>query len=222
MPRLLLLALLLSLPTAALAQVTLPCTLAERLDADTYVLVSGADPSEAGQDWAAVEYARCQAAGLSRDLKTSPQLAARMARLRDLYQTLIGLDGQLASALAGGGTLYAHSVPRQYPALEASLKSSATLAGSRFGAQTGRSYGASIHTSQQEFVTTVAALRKLRPDPQYSVDVTLAGYLKLVGDFEVTGRAVMALLGNRPDAATAAAYRPLGAARQVSEFVQAP
>ena len=145
-------------PPAAAQATEVPCALAEHIDLETYALLRGAGGSEVDQDEAAFQYAECLAAGLKRDLGAMPQLSARLASLRKLYRQLNAADGELASAMMGGGTMYTHAIPRSYPTIETTLRTLSALAGSRYGAQTGGRYTASIQESRRAFAARVTLL----------------------------------------------------------------
>ena len=187
----------------------LPCSLAVKLDLSTYTELSLDQWNEAAQDQASAEYAGCRAAALSASLSQSPQLRARITTLRTLYRQLRGLEGSLAYAMAGGGTMHAHAVPRSYPDVEAVLSGLAALASSSLGAQTGARFGRSLQTSKQAIDARIKALKAWKPtgapggsfyDPvTFQADVT--HYAQIAAQ-------IMQVLGNRADAATAAGYLP--------------
>ncbi len=198
----------------------LPCSLAVKLNIGTYLELSLDQWNEAAQDQASADYAGCRAAALSASLSKSPQLRARIAALRGLYRQLRGLEGNLAAQMAGGGTMHSHAVPRSYPELEATLSGLAALASSPLGAQTGAHFGRSLQTSRQAVDTRIKALKAWTPkdapgssfyDPTtFQADVT--HYAQIAGQ-------IRHLLGNRPDAATAAGYLPFQTALFVDEYL---
>ena len=198
----------LPLQSPAQAQsVRVACTLAEKLDTDTFSLLGNYDPSEVGQDSAASDLAQCWAAGLTRDLAAMPRLSARMVALRRLYRQLRSDEGELAYAMMGGGTLYIHAVPRSFPGTEQTLRTLAALASSPLGGQVGQRYARSVRLSQQAFAARVAALKSWKPSEVPDFD--RQGFLRVLADYQKTGNAVMSALGSRGDAATAAGYLPL-------------
>lgn len=203
---LLALAVLFAPPSAAQAT-EVPCALAEHIDLETYALLRGGGGSEVDQDEAAFQYAECLAAGLKRDLGAMPQLSTRLAALRKLYRQLNAADSELASAMMGGGTMYTHAIPRSYPTIETTLRTLSALAGSRYGAQTGGRYTASIQESRRAFAARVIRLNTWKPDGSFPFDA--ANYRATLATYQATGMAIMRLLGSRNDAATAAGYGPL-------------
>ena len=187
---------------------SVPCTLAEKISLYTFSLQGNYDDSEAGQDAAAYDYSQCLAAGLSRDLLKMPQLSARLVTLRKLYRQLNAADGQLASVMEGGGTMYAHGVPRSYPEVETTLRTLAALAGSKYGAATGPQFTASIRGSRQALSARLSLLEGWTPSEKNSFDPAV--YKSALKTYKDTAAAIMKLLGDHNDAATAAGYVPLG------------
>ena len=193
----------------ALAQtVQVPCTLVEKIDLNSFTLLGNYDPSEVGQDRAAADYAECQATALTRELGRMPQLSARMAALRKLYRQLSAYDGRLAFIMEGGGTMYNHGIPRSYPETETTLKTLAALASSRYGAQTGTRYAASIQGQKEALSTRLSLLKGWKPSSDFPFDQSQ--YIAALTTYEKTANAIMKVLGSRNDAATAAGYLPLG------------
>lgn len=201
------------------------CLLAERLDLETFSLLVNFDPSEAGQDQAASRYAECQAAGLSRDLSGTPQLAARIVMLRRLYRELAALDGKLAHSMdvgedASSDTIAVHASNRSVVGVEPTLRTLAALA-SAPASQTGSRSGESVAVSKKVFLERVATLKLWKPGPELAASSTFdARYVqRQIADYERAGRALMAALGNRADAATAAGYRPLASSELMDEVL---
>ncbi len=199
---------LLACPASLAQSLQVPCTLAEKIDLTSFALLGNYDPSEAGQDRAAADYAECQATALTRELGKMPQLSARMTTLRTLYRQLNAYDGRLAFIMEGGGTMYNHGIPRSYPGTETTLKTLAALAGGRYGAQTGARYAASIRGSKEALTTRLSLLKGWKPSSDYSFDQSQ--YSAGLASYEKTANAIMKVLGSRGDAATAAGYLPLG------------
>ena len=199
------------------------CLLAERTDLETFSLLVNFDPSEAGQDQAALRYAECQAAGLSRDLAGTPQLAARIVTLRRLYRELAALDGQLAHSMdvgedASSDTIAIHASNRSVIGVEPTLRTLAALASAPV-AQTGARSGESVAASKKTFLERVAVLKLWKPGPELAASSTFdARYVqRQIADYERVGRALMTALGNRADAATAAGCRPLASSELIDE-----
>lgn len=188
--------------------VQVPCTFAEKIDQASFTLLGNYDESEVGQDTAAYDYSQCLAAGLTRDLGKMPQLSARLVTLRKLYRQLSGADGELASVMEGGGTMYAHGVPRSYPEVEATLRTLAALAGSRYGAATGPQFTASLRSSRQALSARLSLLDGWKPSGDYPFDPAV--YKAALRTYRDTAAAIMNLLGDSNNAATAAGYLPLG------------
>ena len=220
--RLLALALLTS--TFALAQTTpLPCTLAVKLDFESYdalsLEVSG--HSEASADMSSVTYADCRAAALGDELKNFPQLRARLEKLRGLYRQLRALEGELAYAMAEGGTVHTHAVPRSYPGLEATLGSLAALARSSLGGgQMDKRYGASLTESRTAFEQRVKALKAWTPKQASSSFYEPKAFQQNVSEYAQTGAQIMTILGSRADVVTATGYLPLQSALFVDEYLR--
>ena len=209
--------LLLAAPLARAQTVKVSCTLAEKLDLDTFTLLGNDDSSEAGQDQAALDLAQCWAAGLTRDLSNMPKLSARINTLRTLYRRLNSDEGQLAYAMMGGGTMYTHAIPRSYPGVEETLRTLAALAGNTLGGQVGQRYTLSVTASSRAFAARVAALKTWKPKDLPDFDRT--DYLGILADYQKTGAAIQGLLGGRGDAATAAGYLPLGTSIFLDEIL---
>ena len=188
--------------------VQVPCTLAEKINLYSFSLQGNYDDSEAGQDAAAYDYSQCLAAGLTRDLSKMPQLSARMATLRKLYRQLNAADGQLASVMEGGGTMYAHGVPRSYPEVEATVQTLAALAGSRYGAALGPQFTASLRSSRQALSARLSLLDGWKPSGDYPFNPAV--YKSALRTYRDTTAAITKLLGDSNNAATAAGYLPLG------------
>jgi hypothetical protein len=189
---------------AAHAQTPPNCALARVVDAGSYSQLTITQWSEADQDNASVNWAECRAAKLSKALATQPQLRARIATLRGQLREMRALEGQLAGIRAGGGTLYAHAIPRSYAPLEDQLASLAALARTSLGGQTGSQYARVIGAARANHAAYLQTLRAYNPGP----DETYGMYdpeewASLVGRYETLGRAVMGTLGTRGDAATA-------------------
>ncbi|ULH14412.1 hypothetical protein MF271_10210 [Deinococcus sp. KNUC1210] len=208
---------LLAIPLASAQTVKVPCTLAERLDLDTFALLGNYDGSEAGQDSAADDLAQCWAAGLTRDLRQMPKLAARISTLRTLYQQLNSAEGDMAYDMMGGGTMYTHAIPRSFPGIEETLRTLAALAGSTSGAQVGQRYALSVTASSRAFASRVAALKTWKPKDLPDFD--RRDFLTSLADYQKAGMAIQKLLGSRGDAATAAGYLPLQSSMFVDEFL---
>ena len=62
---LLLILALLGLQPSLAQTLSVPCTLAEKIDLTSFTLLGNYDPSEAGQDHAASDYAGCQSKALT-------------------------------------------------------------------------------------------------------------------------------------------------------------
>lgn len=221
MPRFLTLMLPAALGLLGLAHAApLPCALSARLDLDTYLALSLDRLSEVDQDQGSLAYAACQAAVLSSGLTKSPQLAARIGALRGLYRQLRSLEGSLASAMAGGGTMHAHAVPRSYPEIERTLAGLAALASSPLGGQMGQRLSGSLKASQQAFAERTQALKTWKPrDAALSSAYQPLSFRADVTRYAQTGAAIMQLLGSRADAATAAGYLPLASALFLDEYL---
>lgn len=192
---------------AAQAQTAPNCALARVVDADSYSQLTITQWSEADQDNASINWAECRAAKLGTVLATQPQLRARMATLRGHLREMRALEGQFAGIRAGGGTLYAHAVPRSYAPLEDRLASLAALARTALGGQTGSEYARVIQAARENHAEYLKSLRAYNPGP----DETYGMYdpeewAALVDRYETLGRAVMGALGTRGDAATALGY----------------
>ncbi|WP_407568898.1 hypothetical protein [Deinococcus altitudinis] len=195
-----------SLGQAQTAQV--PCTLAEKLSLYSFSLQGNYDDSEAGQDAAAYDYSQCLAAGLTRDLSRMPQLSARLVMLRRLYRQLNAADGQLASVMEGGGTMYAHGIPRIYPEVETTLRTLSALEGSKYGAALGPQFTASLRSSRQALSARLSLLDGWKPSGDFPFDPAV--YRSALKTYKDTAAAIMKLLGDTNNAATAAGYLPLG------------
>lgn len=187
-----------------------PCPLAVKLDLNTYLTLSLEQWSEADQDQGSAMYAECQASQLNVTLENSPQMRERVKTLRTLYRNLRQLEGSLAYAMAGGGTMHSHAVPRSYPEIEGTLTGLAALVSTPAGGQTAGRFAVSLIISKKAFEDRVKALKAWKPkaaastnayDPKtFQADVTR---------YAQTGAALMKLLGSKGDAATAAGYLPL-------------
>ncbi|UWX65259.1 hypothetical protein [Deinococcus rubellus] len=199
----------------------IPCSVAVRLDADTYNLLAlGTQVSEAATDQSSFEYAGCQAARLGAQLAQSPQLRERLGRLRTLYRQLRAEEGGLAYVMAGGGTIHTHAVPRSYPALEQTLSSLAVLASSSLGAQVGPQYAGSLTFSRTAFNDRLSALKAWKPKDAAATGFYVPKTFQAdVAAYAQTGAAIMKLLGSRDDAATAAGYLPLQTPLFVDEYL---
>ncbi|AWN22530.1 hypothetical protein DKM44_04165 [Deinococcus irradiatisoli] len=220
-PRFFPLALLLGLglPGAAHAA-PLPCALVSRLDLDTYLSLSLDHTSEADLDQGSLAYAACLSGQLSGELAGSPNLAARIGKLRELYRQLRSLEGGLAYAMAGGGTMHSHAVPRSYPDIERTLGSLAALASSPLGGQTGPRFQASLTASRQAFDARIKALKAWKPkDAAASTFYDPKQFQADVSRYAQTGAAILQLLGNRADAATAAGALPLSSALFLDDYL---
>ncbi len=201
------------------------CLLAERTDLETFSLLINAGLSEAAQDQAAFRYAECQAAGLSRTLAGKPQLAARIVTLRQLYRELAALDGTLAHSMDAGQdassyTMAIHASNRSVVGVEPTLRTLAALASAR-AAQTGARSGQSVAASKKVFLERVAALKLWKPGPELAASPTFDArdVQRQIADYERAGLALMAALGNRADASTAAGYRPLASSELIDEVL---
>lgn len=215
----LLLSLTFTIPSAQAAPI--PCSVAVRLDADTYNLLAlGTQVSEAATDQSSFDYAECQAARTNAQLAQSPQLRERLGRLRTLYRQQRSEEGGLAYAMAGGGTIHSHAVPRSYPALEETLSSLAVLASSSLGAQTGPQYARSLDSSRTAFNDRLTALKAWKPkDPASTSFYDPKTFQADVAAYAQIGAAMMKLLGSKGDAATAAGYLPLQSPLFVDEYL---
>lgn len=209
---LLLILALLGLQPSLAQTLSVPCTLAEKIDLTSFTLLGNYDPSEAGQDRAASDYAGCQSKALTRSLSQMVELSSRMGALRTLYRQLNAADGLLASIMdggttEGGGTVYGHGVPRSYPEIETTLRTLAALAGSRYGGQTGAQYAASIRGSKEALTTRLSLLRGWKPSGEYPFSEEQ--YRAALQRYQDAANTIMKVLGSRGDAATAAGYLPL-------------
>jgi hypothetical protein len=202
-----LLSLLTLLPGGAHAQAPANCALANAVDSGTYATLTIGAWSEVDQDNASYDWAECRAAALRRTLTGNPKLSARIDTLRKQYRELRAIESELAGVRAGGGTLYAHAVPRSFAVLEDQIASLAALARSPLGRQTGALYARQVTQARADHAAYVAALRRYRPgaDEEY-VRFDPAGWKASVDRYEALGKAIMATLGTRGDAATATGY----------------
>ncbi|AZI42647.1 hypothetical protein EHF33_07700 [Deinococcus psychrotolerans] len=213
----LVLGLLLSSAQAA----TLPCPLAAKLDINTYLTLSLEQWSEADQDQGSAAYAECQAGQLTDTLGNSPQLRERIVKLRTLYRTLRELEGSLAYAMAGGGTMHSHAVPRSYPEIEGTLSSVAALVLSPVGGQTAGRFTLSLNASKKAFEDRIKALKVWKPKAAASTSAYDAKTFGAdVTRYAQAGAELMKLLGNKNDAATAAAYLPLQSPIFLGEYLR--
>ncbi|WP_420595698.1 hypothetical protein [Deinococcus sp.] len=205
----------------ALAQTSpLPCTLAVKLDFESYDALSQTDYNEANADESSFNYAECRAAQLGDELKNFPQLRARLEKLRGLYRQMRALEGELAYAMAEGGTVHTHAVPRSYPGLEATLGSLAALARSSLGGQMDKRYGASLSESRTAFEQRVKALKAWTPKQASSSFYEPRAFQQSVSEYAQTGAQIMTILGNRADVVTATGYLPLQSALFVDEYLR--
>lgn len=192
---------------AAQAQTPPNCALADRVDAASYDRLTITHWSEADQDNASGNWAECRAARLDRELADMPQLRARIASLRRQLRELRALEGQLMGIRMGGGTLYAHAVPRSFAPLEEQLASLAALARTRLGGQTGAQYARLVRFARQNNAQYIRTLRAYRPGPDETYGLyDPKEWTGLVNRYETLSRAVMLTLGTRGDAATALGY----------------
>lgn len=178
------------------------------VDAASYDRLTITQWSEADQDNASANWAECRAAALRASLAGFPQLRARIATLRGQLREMRALEGQLAGIRAGGGTLYAHAIPRSSPPLEDGLASLAALARTPLGGQTGGGrYAQAVREARGNFTTYVATLRAYKPGPDDTSGLyDPREWAGLVDRYETLGKAVMLTLANRGDAATALGY----------------
>ncbi|GAA0511640.1 hypothetical protein [Deinococcus depolymerans] len=202
-----LLSLLTLLPGAAHAQTPANCALANAVDSGTYATLTISAWSEVDQDNASYNWAECRAAALRRTLTGNPKLSARIDTLRRQYREMRAIESELAGVRAGGGTLYAHAVPRSFAFLEEQLASLAGLARTALGGQTGSLYARQVTQARADHAAYVAALRRYRPgaDEEY-VRFDPVSWNASVNRYEALGKAIMGTLGSRNDAATAAGY----------------
>ena len=131
-------------PGAARAQAPANCALANAVDSGTYANLTISTWSEVDQDNASYNWAECRAAALRRTLTGNPKLSARIDTLRRQYREMRAIESELAGTRAGGGTMYAHAVPRSFAFLEEQIGSLAALARSPLGGQTGALYARRI------------------------------------------------------------------------------
>ena len=192
---------------AARAQAPANCPLADAVDAASHDRLTITRWSEADQDNASYNWAECRAARLNADLAGMPQLRARMALLRKQLREMRGLESQLAGIRAGGGTLYAHAVPRSFAPLEDQMTSLAALARSSLGAQTGGQYARLIQTARQNNAEYIRILRAYKPGAGETYGMyDPKEWARMVSRYETLSGAVMLTLGSRGDAATALGY----------------
>ncbi|MFT2722342.1 hypothetical protein ACMT4L_20330 [Deinococcus sp. A31D244] len=209
-----LLSLLLTLaPGAARAQAPANCALANAVDSGTYSNLTIGAWSEVDQDNASYNWAECRAAALRRTLTGNPKLSARIDTLRRQYREMRAIESELAGTRAGGGTLYAHAVPRSFAFLEEQIGSLAALARSPLGGQTGALYARQITQARADHAAYIAALRRYRPGPDEDyVQFDPTEWKARVDRYEALGKAIMLTLGSRSDAATATGYAVLTSA----------
>ncbi|PYE55780.1 hypothetical protein [Deinococcus yavapaiensis] len=205
------LTLIVGLSSTALAREPyVPCDLAVKLDYATYLPIAAANLggwSEASEDDAAGHYADCQAAALSASLQKSPNLRARLAKLRTLLRQLSSQESGLASMLAGGGTRYFHAIPRSYVDIEGFLKSLAALASDSYGGLNASGGSKRLGDLTASFDARLRTLRARKPSGTLKlVNASLADYRKAIDDYEKTYKAIRSLLGRKADIATLAAY----------------
>lgn len=192
-------------PGAARAQAN--CALANAVDSSTYSSLTIGAWSEADQDNASYNWAECRAAALRRTLTGNPKLSARIDTLRRQYREMRAIESELAGTRAGGGTMYAHAVPRSFAFLEEQIGSLAALARSPLGGQTGALYARQITQARADHAAYLAALRRYRPGPDEDyVQFDPAVWKARVDRYEALGKAIMGTLGTRGDAATATGY----------------
>lgn len=192
---------------AARAQTPANCPLANVVDADSYSLLTIEQWSEADQDNASYNWAECRAAKLQASLAGMPQLRARMATLRGQFREMRDLESELAGIRAGGGTLYAHAIPRSFAPLEDQLASLAALARSSLGARTGGQYARTVQDARQNNAEYIRTLRAYKPGPNETYGLyDPKEWVRMVNRYETLSQAVMFTLGSRGDAATALGY----------------
>ncbi|BDP42163.1 hypothetical protein DAETH_21320 [Deinococcus aetherius] len=189
------------------AQTPPNCALARVVDAASYDRLTITLWSEADQDNSSANWAECRAAALSASLAKFPQVRARIATLRGQLREMRALEGQLAGIRAGGGTMYAHAIPRSYAPLEDGLASLAALARTTLGGRTSEGYARVVRESGANFAAYVKTLRAYRPGQgDTSTLYDPKEWAGLVNHYETLGKAVMLTLGTRGDAATALGY----------------
>lgn len=207
-------------PLASAQSAGVPCTLATKLDLNSYLLLSLDTQSEAEMDQAYDDYSNCQAAQLTKDLSNSPQVTARVRSLRALYRKMRETEGTLAYAMAGGGTQHMHAIVRSFPEIESTLSGLATLVATPMGGQKKPQFEASLKDSKQIFEARLKALKAWKPKSSAANDFYDAKTFQAnVIRYAQNGAELMNLLGTKGDAATAAAYLPLQQALFVDEYL---
>ncbi|WP_146237174.1 hypothetical protein [Deinococcus yavapaiensis] len=192
-------------PTAGVS-----CSVASSLDYDTYSLLLiaraggwGVGWSEAAEDDASATWADCRASALDARLKNSPNLRARLHKIRDALRTLRSYDGELGAYYEGGGSLYGHAVPRSYVDIEELLGSAAYLASNKLGGELVANGAAVTARYERNLAARLKAWRTYKPDPDLGEFAAKPSSVReAAGGYEKTTRALVTLLGNRPDNVT--------------------
>lgn len=187
-----------------------PCSVAAKLDYSTYSTLLtaraggwGVGWSEAAEDEASATWANCRAGALDARLGNAPNLRARVQKMRTLLRTLRAHDGTLGAYHEGGGSLYGHAVPRSYVDVEGLLESVVFLASGQLGGELVPNGAAILAKYDLVLAARLKTWRAYRPDPDLAEFAAKPSDVREEADgYEKTTRALVALLGTRPDNAT--------------------
>lgn len=204
--------------SAALARGPMvPCDVAAKLEYTTYLPIATANLggwSEAAEDGAAEHFAVCREKALTASLAKSPSLRARIAQLRTLLRQLRARETTLAVMMSGGGTRYTHESIRSWVDIEHFLGSLAALASDTYGGLNASRGAADLRASDAALAARVRKLRAKQPTETLGMlRLGLNDWRKAIDEYEKTYKAIVAVVGRKPDIATVAAHgfisRPL-------------
>jgi hypothetical protein len=182
-----------------------PCSQLLKMGFQTW-MEKNQDAAEVGLDNAALDWAECKSASNQALLINRPKSKIRLNKLSALENQFIADETDMASWVAGGGTLYRHEFARFQATLEMHLETMIVVTGSNAGAKQSAAINARYKSAKSKLKARIARVQLPKPfvldgaTPEYVAEQK-ERWKRTANDYRQTYVSITKVIGSRIDLA---------------------